>query len=120
MIREVIKTIKDGDYKGLAALFSVRSNYSDFMPNTIGRNDYHIYGRKSIEMFFQNKLFFHEMVITNVEYESETSANYLAVYNGENLHAQMRIENIDNKGKIKRLVVRPTAGEFAKYVNPID
>ena len=57
---------------------------------------------------------------SNVEYESETSANYLAVYNGENLHAQMRIENIDNKGKIKRLVVRPTAGEFAKYVNPID
>lgn len=119
MIKKVLAAIEAGDYKGLSGLFAERSNYSDFMPNTINQNNYHIYGKKSIEMFFRHELFFRNMVIANTQLEDEMSANYLAVYHGENLHAQMKIEEVDDKGRIKRLVVRPTAGEFAKYVNTV-
>ena len=76
---------------------------------TIATNhdNYHVYGKEAIEMFFHHKFTFRILSITDPVIESETSANFLVCYSGTYLYARATIECATEDGLIQELTVRP-------------
>lgn len=77
MIEKYIEAMLNGDYKALAACFAPHCRYFDYCPIGTNRDNYHVYGREAIEMFFHHKFTFRILSITDPVIESETSANFL-------------------------------------------
>ena len=88
MIEKYIEAMLNGDYKALAACFAPHCRYFDYCPIGTNRDNYHVYGREAIEMFFHHKFTFRILSITDPVIESETSANFLVAYGGTYLSPQ--------------------------------
>lgn len=107
MIEKYIEAMLNGDYKALAACFAPHCRYFDYCPIGTNRDNYHVYGREAIEMFFHHKFTFRILSITDPVIESETSANFLVAYGGTYLSARATIEMATEDGLIQELTVRP-------------
>ena len=107
MIEKYIEAMMNRDYKALAACFAPKCRYFDYCPIGTNRDNYHVYGRVAIEMFFHHKFTFGILAISDPVIESETSANFLVSYGGTYLYARASIELIDEDGLIHELTVRP-------------
>ncbi len=107
MIEKYIEAIQEGDYKALAACFSLKCRYFDYCPASNNRTNYHVYGRNAIDMFFRNKFVFRQFSISDAVIESDTSANFLVSYGGTYLHVKATIEKLSEEGLIEELTVRP-------------
>ena len=107
MIEKYIEAMQNGDYKALAACFAPKCRYFDYCPIGTNRDNYHVYGREAIEMFFHNKFTFHILSISDPVIESPTSANFLVAYGGTYLYARASIELATEDGLIQELTVRP-------------
>lgn len=107
MIEKYIEAMMNRDYKALAACFAPKCRYFDYCPIGANRDNYHVYGRVAIEMFFRNKFTFGILSISDPVIESDTSANFLVAYGGTYLYAQASIELATEDGLIQELTVRP-------------
>ena len=107
MIEKYIEAMQNGDYKALAACFAPKCRYFDYCPIGANRDNYHVYGRSAIEMFFHNKFTFGILSISDPVIESPTCANFLVAYGGTYLHARATIELATEDGLIQELTVRP-------------
>ena len=107
MIEKYIEAMMNGDYKALAECFAPKCRYFDYCPIGANRDNYHVYGRAAIEMFFHHKFTFRILSISDPVIESDTSANFLVAYGGTYLYARASIELADENGLIQELTVRP-------------
>lgn len=107
MIEKYIEAMQKGDYQALAACFAPKCRYFDYCPIGASHDNYHVYGRPAIEMFFRNKFTFHVLSITDPVIEGPSSANFLVAYGGTYLYARATIELADENGLIQELTVRP-------------
>ncbi len=107
MIEKYIEAMQNGDYMALAACFAPKCRYFDYCPIGTNRDNYHVYGRAAIEMFFHNKFTFRILSITDPVIESPTSANFLVAYGGTYLYARASIESYTEDGLIQEMTVRP-------------
>jgi hypothetical protein len=106
MIKPVIDAMMAGDYKAMAACFAPKCRYFDYCPHGNNMQNYHLYGRPSIEMFFRNKFVFHIIKVFDAVIEDDRTANYLVSYAGKYMHVQARIELADENGLIQEMTVR--------------
>lgn len=107
MIRKYIEAMEKGDYKALAECFTPKCRYFDYCPIGASRDNYHVYGKTAIEMFFHNKFTFRILSISDPVIESEDSANFLVSYGNTYLYARATIEKYSADGLIEELTVRP-------------
>lgn len=107
MIEKYIEAMMARDYQALAACFAAKCRYFDYCPIGVNRDNYHVYGRTAIEMFFHNKFTFGILSISDPVIESPTCANFLVAYGGTYLHARATIELYTEDGLIQELTVRP-------------
>ena len=89
-IEKYVEAMENKDYAGLANLFSPNGIINDYCTNSAAQNEYHIYGREAISMFFRN-----------------TQAEFIANFGGYNIMAIATVREVTEDGLIKRLTVRP-------------
>jgi hypothetical protein len=107
MIEAYVDAMLKGDCVALAACFAPKCRYFDYCPQSAGRDNYHVFGREAIEMFFRNKFTFRVLSISDPVIESPTSANFLVAYGGSYFYARATIECHTEDGLIQELTVRP-------------
>ena len=106
-IEKYIDALKRCDNKGLADIFAEDGSLRDYCPNSTGRQEYHIYGREAIDMFFKNKFSFRQYLISEVEIVNDTQAEFIASIGGYYVMAIATVRRVDENGLITRLTVRP-------------
>ena len=107
MIERFMRNMEAKDYKAMADMMSSRCRYIDYCPSTFNMENYHLYGSEAVEMFFRSKFFFGEIQVSDIAVVSNTRANYIVAYGDIHLYVCAKIEEFDEDGKIKVLVVRP-------------
>lgn len=107
MIRKYVDAMTRGDHKALAECFDPKCRYFDYCPIGANRDNYHVYGRTAVEMFFHNKFTFQILSVSDPVIEDEHSANFLVAYGGTYLYARATIERYTEDGLIQELTVRP-------------
>ena len=55
-IEKYIDALVKCDNKALADTFAPEGTLRDYCPNSTGRQEYHVYGREAIDMFFKTSL----------------------------------------------------------------
>ncbi len=107
LIRQYVDAMTRGDSAALGKLFSPDGIYCDFCPEDAGEPKYYCYGREGIDMFFRNRFIFHRFSITDATIVSDTQAHYVGIYGNFHLKSIATIQEFDENGYIRRLVVRP-------------
>ena len=106
MIKDVIDAMMAKDYKAMADCFASKCRYFDYCPHGIDMENYHLYGRSSIEMFFHNKFVFHVINVFDYFIKDDYTANYMVSYGGTYMCVEAHIETVDEEGKILEMTVR--------------
>lgn len=106
-IEKYIEALKKCDNKALAETFAVDGTLRDYCPNSTGRQEYHVYGREAIDMFFKNKFTFRQYLISDAEIVNDTQAEFVASIGGYYVMAIATVRRVDENGLITRLTVRP-------------
>ena len=107
LIRQFINAMQSCDAHALGSLFAPDGVYHDFCPQDAGRAKYYAYGAEGIDMFFRNRFVFQRFRISSPVIVSDTQAYYFAVYGNFHLQAIATIQEFDEDGNIRSLVVRP-------------
>lgn len=106
-IEKYVEAMENKDYAGLANLFAPEGIINDYCTNSAAQNEYHIYGREAINMFFRNKFGFRKYSILDGEVVNSTQAEFIANFGGYNIMAIATVREVTEGGLIKRLTVRP-------------
>lgn len=107
-IEKYIDAMINKDYKALSELFDDNGSYNDYCAVFSERqNDYHIFGKEAIEMFFRNKFAFFQYGASSPEILNDNTVIFLANMGGYYIKVMAEIESQTEDGKIIELVVRP-------------
>lgn len=108
MIKKALMALENKDYETFAACFSEDCKYFDYCPSCNGKDNYFIYGRACIEMFFRNRFTFEHFMMSDPVVEDEKTASFFGAYDGPYVFARFSVEEYDAAGLIKKAVVHPT------------
>lgn len=106
-IEKYVEAMENKDFAGLAELFTKDGILCDYCTTSSSQNEYHIYGREAINMFFRNKFGFRQYSILEAEVVNETQAEFIANFGGYNIMAIATVRDVNEDGLIERLTVRP-------------
>lgn len=106
-IEKYIEALKKCDNKELALCFADDGTLRDYCPNGTGHQEYHVYGREAIDMFFKNKFTFRQYLISEAEIVNDEQAEFIACIGGYYVMAIATVRRVDENGLITRLTVRP-------------
>lgn len=106
-IEKYIDALQKCDNKALSELFAPDGSLCDYCPNSTGRQEYHIYGREAIDMFFKNKFIFRQYLISEAEIVNDNQAEFIASIGGYCVMAIATVRRVDENNLIERLTVRP-------------
>lgn len=107
MIEQYIEALENRDYEALGRLFTEDGHYCDYCGTGTSQNEYHLYGREAIAMFFRNKFFFYQYSITEPIVLNDRQAEFIASYGGYYVMALVNLQQLSANGQIRRLTVRP-------------
>lgn len=107
MINKVITALIEKDYQGLAECFARDCRYSDYCPSLNGKENYFLYGREAVEMFFRNRFVHNHFEAASPVIESEQSATFFGSYDAPFVYARIRIEALADDGSIEKIVISP-------------
>lgn len=108
VIADFSKAMENKDYVALANCFSDQCRLFDYCPAGAGKDNYYIYGKKAVDMFYHNKFVLGGLKITDPLIVDERTVNFYCSYGGVVIHAVASILTYDSKtGLIKELVIRP-------------
>ena len=105
-IEKYIAALEKCDNKALAEIFAPDGTFRDYCPSA-GRQEYHVYGREAIDMFFKNKFSFRQYLISDAEIVNDEQAEFVASIGGYYVMAIATVRRVDENGLITRLTVRP-------------
>lgn len=106
-IEKYVEAMENKDFAGLAELFTKKGILCDYCTTSSSQNEYHIYGREAINMFFRNKFGFRQYSISEAEVVNDTQAEFIANFGGYNIMAIATVREVSEDGLIERLTVRP-------------
>ncbi len=106
-IERYVEALQKCDHKGLADIFAQDGTLRDYCPNATGRQEYHVYGREAIDMFFKNKFTFRQYLISEAEIVNDEQAEFIASIGGYYVMCIATVRRVDENGLITRLTVRP-------------
>jgi hypothetical protein len=107
MIRKIIRALTEKDYIALSQCFSENCKYFDYCPSQNGEANYFVYGSDCVEMFFRNRFTFDYLDVAEPVFEDENTATYFGAYNGPFVYARLKIEEYDENGLAKKVLVTP-------------
>lgn len=106
-IERYIQSLLKCDSKSLADTFAPEGILCDYCPSNIGKQEYHIYGREAVDMFFKNKFTFRKYIISEVEIMNNNQAKFIASIDGYKMMAIATLRKINDNGLIELITVRP-------------
>lgn len=106
-IEKYVEAMENKDFAGLANLFTKDGILCDYCTTSSSQQEYHIYGREAINMFFRNKFGFRQYSISEAEVVNVEQAEFIANFGGYHIMAIATVREEDENGFIKRLTVRP-------------
>jgi hypothetical protein len=109
LIDRAVTALKNQDYSAFAACFSEDGKYYDYCPSSNGGDNWFVYGREAIEMFFRNRFVHDHLIVSDPVPESERRASFFGAYDGPYLFSMFEIAETDEHGLIQKAVVHPTA-----------
>ena len=107
MIEQAVRALADRDFRLFAGCFSEDGRYYDYCPSQNGKDNYFVYGRDAIEMFFRNRFTFDQLTVSDPVIEDDRTASFFGAYEGPYVFARFRIDALDGNGIIKKAVVHP-------------
>ena len=107
LIKQFVQAMVNQDSVALSKCFSPTAIFVDYCPKDAGQPQLHAYGPEGIDMFFRNRFVFQHFRISSPVIVSDTQAYYFAVYGNFHLQAIATIQEFDEDGNIRSLVVRP-------------
>ena len=107
MINKVMAALVQKDYRGLSECFSRDCRYFDYCPSLSGGENYFIYGREAVEMFFRNRFVHNQFEAASPVIENELRASFFGSYGTPFVYARVSIEAFADDGLIDKIVVSP-------------
>lgn len=108
MIADFSRAMEEKDYRALAGCFAEQCRLFDYCPAGVGKENFYIYGKKAVDMFYHNKFILGGLHVADPVIVDERTVNFYCNYGGIIIHAQATIEAYDAKtGLIKEMVIRP-------------
>jgi len=107
MINRILQALYSKDYTALSKCFAKNCKYFDYCPSLSGKDNYFVYGRDMVEMFFRNRFVHKHFEIASPRAESDTEATFFGYYGAPLVYARLRIEAVDEQGLVVKLVVSP-------------
>lgn len=108
LIAEVANSLVNKDYVGLAQCFTDKCRLFDYCPSYIGKENFHLYGARAVEMFYHNQFVLKGLQAYDPVMEDERTTNLYLSYGGTIIHAKAVIEKYSpTDGKIMELMITP-------------
>lgn len=108
VIADYKKAMLNKDYKALSECFAKKCSLFDYCPAGAGKEDFFIYGREAIDMFYHNQFILCGLSILDPQIVNERTLNFYGNYGGVIIHAVATIESYDpDSGLISEMVIRP-------------
>lgn len=108
VIADYAHAMEKKDYIALSNCFAAQCRLFDYCPAGIGRENFYIYGRKAVDMFYHNQFVLGGLTVLDPVIVDERTVNYYCSYGGVVIHAVASIEAYDSKsGLIREMVIRP-------------
>lgn len=108
MIADYSRAMVNKDYAALSQCFSEQCRLFDYCPSGAGEENYFIYGKRAVDMFYHNKFVLGGLSIQDPLIVDERTLNFYCNYGGVVIHAVASIESYDPRsGLIKEMVIRP-------------
>lgn len=108
IIADFVHAMERKDYIAMSKCFADNSRLFDYCPSGFGKDTFHIFGARAVEMFYHNKFILGGMSVLDPWIENERTANLYISYGGIVIHATATIEQYDPKsGLIREMVIRP-------------
>lgn len=107
LIEKYIDALQKCDSHALSELFEQEGTLCDYCPNGANQQEYHIYGKAAIDMFFKNKFIFRQYLISEAEIINDNQAKFIACISGYFVMAIATIRGITENGLITKLTIRP-------------
>lgn len=106
-MQSLMAALEQKDFRSLAACFSESGQIDDYCPGRLGKNNFHVYGSRTVEMFYRNQFALGGLAISNVKIQDDRSASFLISYRNYTVYAGAKISALDSEGKIRRLTINP-------------
>lgn len=108
MIQKLVEALQAKDYKAMASCFAEECRLFDYCPLRIKNENYYIYGRWAVEMFYHNKFILGGLSFLDPRIQDERTINLYISYGGQVNHALATVESWEPEtGLIRELVIRP-------------
>ena len=104
VIQKYLTALETKDFEALAELFT---KDGDYCANGTPQNEFHLYGKEAISMFFRNKFLFCQYSISSATVLNGSQAEFIASYGGYHVVAIASLQQLTADGHIRRLTVRP-------------
>ena len=106
-IEKYVEAMENKDFAGLAELFTEGGILCDYCTTSASQQEYHIYGKEAINMFFRNKFLFRQYAIMESRILNDEQAEFIASFGGYYIMALVHLQSVTEDGHILRLTVRP-------------
>jgi hypothetical protein len=107
MLKNILDAFISKNSEELASFFSEDCVYFDYCPSSVGRQNYYLYGRDGLEMFFRNRFASGQFEIGSPKVEGPDTASFFGAYYGPYVFARIRIEEFGDDGLVRKAVVHP-------------
>ena len=106
MIKTLCEALEKRDFIAVAECFGEDGKYIDYCPAQVKMDDWFLYGKGHVEMWFRNRFTMGSFSAFDPRPEDDTHATWFACYNGVYVPALLTVEYAAD-GKIAKAVVRP-------------
>ena len=108
IIADYKKAMEEKNYKALSECFSDHCRLFDYCPSGAGQENFFIYGKQAIDMFYHNKFILGGLTIMDPLIINERTVDFYENISGVIIHAVASIESYDMySGLINEMVIRP-------------
>ncbi len=108
LIADIVHSLVNKDHVALANCFADRCRLFDYCPMYLDRENFHIYGRCAVEMFYHNQFVLRGLAAYDPVIEDERTANLYISYGGTIIHVRATIEKYSPvDGRVMELMITP-------------
>ena len=108
IIADYKRAMETKNYKALSECFDEHCRLFDYCPAGAGQENFYIYGKQAIDMFYHNKFILGGLSVMDPQIKSERIVDFYENFGGVIIHAVATIEGYDKySGLINEMVIRP-------------